>query len=77
MLTHHTIGPTGAGRYLVAYLTPGCGVPTVACDCGTVGQADAEAKRLNAKQQVREMEIQCDRAARGLAGAYQGLRGET
>jgi hypothetical protein len=73
MLTHRTIGPTGAGRYLVTYLTPGCGVPTVACDCGTVSQADAEAKRLNAKQQVREMVIQCDRAARGLRGVHPEL----
>jgi hypothetical protein len=75
MLTHQTIGPTNAGRDLVAYLTPGCAVPTVACDCSSRDQADAETKRLNAAQRAREVAIKCERAACGLTGAHPGLGG--
>jgi hypothetical protein len=75
MLTYQSIGPTTTDRHLVVYATPGCNVPTVACDCSTVDQADGEAKRLNAEQRTRETVIQCDRTARGLGGAFPGLEG--
>lgn len=75
MLTYQTNEPTSSGRYLVTYLTPGTSVPTVACDCNTFGQAEGEARRLNAVQRANEMVAQCDRAACGLRGVYHGLEG--
>lgn len=57
MLTHQTLGPTTAGKYLVAYPTPGCDIPTIVCICNTAGQADEEAARLNAAQQEQTIEL--------------------
>jgi hypothetical protein len=70
MLIHVAVGPLENGRYLVAYLTPGCSVLTVAGDCRTQAGATAEADRLNLIQIEREKAIQAERAAR--INDYQG-----
>lgn len=54
------------GRHLVIYPTPGCGVPTVACDCRTPEQATSEAARLNEEQRAKAAAIQRERDLCGL-----------
>lgn len=54
------------GRHLVTYLTPGCDVPTVACDCATFNQASAEADRLNDEQRAKETAIKLEHELCGL-----------
>lgn len=73
MLTPQAMGPTPDGRFLVIYQTPGCCVPTVACDCSTQAQADSEADRLNKLQVRREEDIRRDRDLCGMGGVYHGL----
>jgi hypothetical protein len=73
MLTLQAMGPTLDGRFLVVYQTPGCCVPTVACDCMTQAQADSEVDRLNKLQVDREEAIRRERELCGLVGVYQGL----
>lgn len=63
MLNHKTIGPTANGQYLVAYLTPGCNIPTVATICKTQQQADAETARLNQYQSKRENDLRVQAAS--------------
>lgn len=65
MLTYQATGPVG-GRYLVTYPTPGCCIPTVACDCSTQEQADCEADRLNGVQRAREQAIRREHELCGL-----------
>lgn len=60
MLTHTTIGN------MVVYPTPGCNVPTVACQCRTPEQATTEAARLNTQQEAREQAIKLERELCGL-----------
>ncbi len=72
MLSHQVI-LTAAGRYLVTYPTPGLYVPTVACDCSTRAQADAEAARLDHDQLVREPAIRNDRQLRRLGVVYHSV----
>jgi hypothetical protein len=55
MLNHTTAGPRQDGMYLVVYPTPGCNVPTVACECSSQAAAIREADRLNAEQIDREV----------------------
>lgn len=74
MLTHKAIGPNARGKFHVVYPTPGCNIPTVACECLTRAQAVEEAARLNAIQLSREQAIRNDRQLRGLGGIYPGLR---
>lgn len=76
MLAHRSIGPTVTGRFLVVYDTPGCCVPTVACDCSSHAQANDEITRLNTQQALREKALRNDRelrGLRGLRGVYHGL----
>jgi hypothetical protein len=75
MLTMQAMGPTPDGRFLVVYQTPGCCVPTVACDCRTQTQANSEVDRLNRLQVRREEGIRRDRELCGLDGVYHGLEG--
>ncbi|MDR9839432.1 hypothetical protein [Herbaspirillum huttiense] len=49
----------------VVYLTPGCGVHTVACECTTEGQAEKEAARLNQDQQNRQKAVEAELALLG------------
>lgn len=73
MLNHSVIGPNAVGRYLVTYPTPGCALPTVVAECTTVGQAEDEARRLNAHQLDQEKSIRQERELRGLGGVYAGV----
>lgn len=73
MLAHKSMGPNKDGRFLVVYDTPGCCVPTVACDCGSQALADVEAARLNAQQICQEKAIRGEREFRGLRGAQHEL----
>lgn len=75
MLMMQTMGPTPDGRFLVVYQTPGCCVPTVACDCRTQAQADREVDRLNKLQVRREEDTRRDRELCGLDGVYPDLDG--
>lgn len=52
------------GRHLVTYPTPGCDVPTVACDCATAAQALDEAERLTAESKQRDADVARDRELR-------------
>lgn len=61
MLTHKAAGPRQDGMYLVVYPTPGCDVPTVACECRTHAAAMCEADRLNVGQVNREAAIEMER----------------
>ena len=74
MLNHEVIGPSPEGKHLVAYQTPGCAIPTVVCICETVGQAQAEAKRLNDEQINREKALRWEFELRGMEGVYPGLQ---
>lgn len=49
----------------VVYLTPGCDVHTVACECTTEGQAVQEAARLNQDQQNRQKAVEAELALLG------------
>lgn len=75
MLNHFVVGPC-AGRYLVAYLTPGCRVPTTVEDCPTIQAAQAESVRLNGNQIAREEVLRADALARGLYHIYPDLKGK-
>lgn len=74
MLNHFTIGPR-QGRYFVAYLTPGCDVPTIVTDCPSEQTAIDEAERLDRQQIEREEHLRADAIARGLYHIYPDLRG--
>lgn len=75
MLNHQTIGPASNGEYQVTYQTPGCRVPTVACTgLRSHGAAEAEARRLNDAQLVRERALKAESDARGLRGVYPDLK---
>jgi hypothetical protein len=73
MLAHKSMGPNKDGRFLVVYDTPGCCVPTVACDCGSLALADVEAARLNAQQICREKAIRGERELLGQRLVHQEL----
>lgn len=66
MLTYATLGS------LVVYPTPGCNIPTVACQCRTIEQAAIEAARLNAAQDAREAAINLDRNLCGMSNDLSG-----
>ena len=65
MLTHYPLGPTEQGRYFAAYDTPGCKVPTLACECASLAQATEESKRLNQAQRAKEMALRLERSLCG------------
>ena len=69
MLTH-----TALGNFVV-YPTPGCNVPTVACQCRTPQQATTEAQRLNTMQVEREAAIQLERELCGFRRIQRDLGG--
>jgi hypothetical protein len=71
MLDHFVMKPR-AGRHLVAYQTPGCSVPTVACDCSTAVQAAMERDRLNREQVQREEAIAEERRLCGMRRIVNG-----
>lgn len=73
MLNHFVIGPTAGNRYLVAYRTPGCLIPTTVEDCPSAETALGESARLNQEQFNREKALQAERALRGLGGVYPEL----
>lgn len=74
MLNYKTTGPDARGRFYATYQTPGCDIPTVACDCSTREQADSEASRLNAEQITRERAIQRERELCGLHRIHNDVR---
>ena len=74
MLKYQVIGPDSAGRYLVAYPTPGLKTSfTMACDCPTLESAQDAAEHYNMIQVRREMMIKRERELCGLAGVYPDL----
>lgn len=66
MLTYETTGPDRQGRFYATYKTPGCNIPTVACECLTRAQAESEAERLNGVQREREQAIRREHELCGL-----------
>ena len=75
MLKHVVIGPNDAGKFIVAYPTPGTRNCAAVCDGCTADEARGEALRLNRMQLAREQAIRADRQARGLAGVHPCLKG--
>ena len=75
MLKHSAIGPDAAGKFKVAYPTPGKRGLTCVCDGCTESTANSEAARLNRAQLAGEHAIRADHQARGVRGVYPGLKG--
>lgn len=75
MLTYFPVGPNEDQCYLVAYMTPGTRVATVACEHMNEQTSIHEAARLNAEQTKREEAIQLERKRCGLDRIQNDLGG--
>ena len=74
MLTHLAVGPMPDETWIVAYMTPGCTVMTVACPCNTKESAVEEARRRNRIQQQREDALRLERMHCGMGGIYHTVK---
>lgn len=63
MLNHIAMPESKDGIFRVGYVTPGCNVMTVVCECRTERQAVTVASEFNVEQLRRQAAVDAERAA--------------